>query len=160
MTFPTGTQIPTTNVASASSDPSLARQDFYDLITAFNAIVASYNSSQGVLVLDGSGLVPAARLPANYATAGGLFLQPASKVVNISNVLRLAQTFTADLGFGGTGTDAPNEGDLCYLVDGDVGRPCLGVYDGTKWRIVRLMTQVGDVGGTLTAQTTLTAEAD
>lgn len=160
MTFPTGTQIPTTNVASDASDPSLARQDFFDLITAFNAIIASYNQSQGVLVLDGSGLVPSSKLPAYYATVGGVFLQPATKVVSISNVLRLSQTFTNDLGSVGTGTDSPVAGDICYLVDGDAGQPCLSVYDGTKWRIVRLATQVGDVGASITATSTLTATAD
>lgn len=160
MTFPAGTQIPTTNVASASSDPSLARQDIYDLINAVNLIISSYNSAQGVLVLDGLGLVPSARLPSNYATSGGVYLQPATKVVNVENVLRLTQMFTADLGFSNNGTSTPTEGDMIYLVDGDAGQPCLGVYDGSSWRVVRLQTQVGDVGAQLSAAFGFTATAD
>lgn len=157
MPFPTGTQITTDNVSSPSSDPSLARVDIYNLIEAVNAIIASYNSSQGVLVLDGSALVPEARIP---TTVPVNTLQPASKVVQLSNVLRLSSLYAVDLGSTGSGTESPINGDVCYLMDGDAGQPCLGVYDGFNWRVVRLATQVGDVGAELTATATLAAEAD
>jgi hypothetical protein len=156
MTFPTGTTISTANVASASSDPSLARQDFYDLIVAFNAILSSYNAAQGVLVLDGSAKIGTNQLPSTVAVTGNQVFQPSTGVVSIQNVLRLTQIYTADLG-SQTGTTSPNAGDICYLVDGDVGRPCMAVYDGTAWRIVRLATRVGDVGAALTPRFTLTA---
>jgi hypothetical protein len=159
MTFPTGTQIPTTNLASGSSDPSLARADLYDLVVAVNAIIASYNAAQGVLVLNGSAKVATSYLPSTIAVTGDIALQPSTGIVSVQNALRLAQTVTADLGTQ-TGTTSPTAGDLVYLTDGDAGRPCLGCYDGTKWRIVRFATQVGDVGATLTAAATLTGEAD
>lgn len=159
MTFPTGIVIPTTNVASPDSDPSQARVDIYNLIIAVNQLIASVNAAEGVVVLNGSGQLPVSVIPGNLSMSGDLTLQPGSGIVNINNVMRLAQLFTADLG-SVLGTDAPTAGDTVYLVDGDAGQPCLGCYDGTKWRIVRLMTQVGDVGADLTAEFTLTAEAD
>lgn len=159
MTFPTGTTIPTTNLASGSSDPSLARADLYDLVVAVNAIIESYNSAQGVLVLNGSAKVATGYLPSTIAVTGDIALQPSTGIVSVQNALRLAQIVTADLGTQ-TGTTSPTAGDLVYLTDGDAGRPCLGCYDGSAWRIVRLATAVGDVGATLTATAALAAEAD
>lgn len=160
MTFPTGTTISTANLDSADDDPSLARADLYNLAVAVNDIIASANSAQGVLILNASGKVAGAYLPATYTTdSGSITLQPNSGVVSLQKVLRLSQIYTADLG-ATTGTTSPSAGDLCYLVDGDAGQPCLGCYDGTKWRIVRFMTQVGDVGGTLSTTASLTATAD
>ena len=159
MTFPTGTTIPTTNLASGSSDPSLARADLYDLVVAVNAIIESYNAAQGVLVLDGSAKVSTGYMPSTIAVTGNIALQPSTGIVSVQNALRLAQIVTADLGTQ-TGTTSPTAGDLVYLTDGDAGQPCLGCYDGTKWRIVRFGTQVGDVGAEITATATMTAEAD
>lgn len=158
MTFPTGTVIDTTNVASVNSDPSLARADIYDLIVAFNALVASVNAASGVAVLNGSGKLAASLLPTTQNVTGTLVLQPSTGLVNIRNVLRLYQIATSDLGTT-TGTTSPTAGDLVYLTDGDAGQPCLAVYDGTKWRVVRLMTQAGSVGAALTSSSTLTATA-
>lgn len=160
MTFPTGTQISTANLDSVDDDPSLARADLYNLAVAVNDIIASANAAQGVLVLDASGKITASLLPSTYQTASGqISLQPANGVVNISKVIRLASVYTSDLG-SVTGTTSPSAGDVCYLVDGDAGQPCLGCYDGTKWRIVRFMTEVGDVGAGITANSSLTATAD
>ena len=160
MTFPTGQSISTANVASADSDPSLARSDIYDLIVLVNQLVASVNSAQGVLALDGSGKVSSTYLPGTYSTSSGaITLQPNSGVVNINKVLRLSQITTSTLG-SATGTTSPSPGDLCFLADGDAGSPCLACYDGTSWKVVRLMTAVGDVGAALTATATLEAEAD
>lgn len=160
MTFPTGTTISTANLDSVDDDPSLARADLYNLAVAVNDIIASANAAQGVLVLDASGKITASLLPSTYQTVSGqISLQPANGVVNISKVIRLASVYTADLG-SVTGTTSPSAGDVCYLVDGDAGTPCLGCYDGTKWRIVRFMTQVGDVGASITGTASLTATAD
>lgn len=160
MTFPTGTTISTANLDSPDDDPSLARVDLYNLAVAVNNIIASANSTQGVLILGADGKVSTAYLPGTYQTASGsITLQPNSGVVNISKVIRLAQIFTADLG-SATGTTSPSAGDVCFLTDGDAGQPCLGCYDGSQWRIVRLMSQVGDVGATVTATATLVVEAD
>jgi hypothetical protein len=153
MTFPTGTVIPTTNVASADSDPSQARADIYNLIVAFNQLVASVNAASGVAVLDGSGLIANSSLPTTLSPSGNYTITPSTKIVNINDVLRLAQRYTADMSQLSTAT----AGDLIYLVDGDLGNPCLAVYSGSSWRVVRLMTQVGNVGATLTARATLTA---
>lgn len=158
MTFPVGTTISTTNVDSPAGDPSLARADIYNLIVAVNSLIASYNKAQGVLVLDNNTQVPTAYLPNAIAVTGNIALQPTTGVISLQNVARLAQLFTADLG-AVKGTTSPQAGDLIYLVDGDAGKPCLGVYDGGHWRIVRLMTQVGDVGAALTARFTLSATA-
>lgn len=160
MTFPTGQSVSTTNVASSTADPSLAREDIYNLITLVNQLIASANAAQGVLVLDAGAKVSSTYLPGTYSTtSGAITLQPNSGVVALQKVLRLSQIYTADLGTA-TGTTSPSAGDVCYLVDGDAGTPCLGVYDGTKWRIVRFMTQVGDVGAALTSTTSLSADAD
>lgn len=155
MTFPTGTVISTSNVSTADSNPSLARTDIYDLIVAFNQLVASVNTASGVAALNGDGTLSSQYLPTTYATSGDLQLRPTSKIVNVRDVLRMAQRLTADNSLL-TGSLA---GDIIYLTDGDAGRPCLGVYDGTNWRVVRLMTQVGDVGAALTATSTLSATA-
>ena len=77
-------------------------------------------------------------------------MTPSTGVVTLNRVLRLTQTVTADLGTA-TGTSSPVAGDLIYLTGGDAGQPCLGVYDGSAWKVVRLMTRVGDVGAALTA---------
>lgn len=158
MTFPTGTTISTANVDSPSDDPSLARADIYNLITAFNQLIASENTALGVVVLDGSGKVAGTLLPGTINPTGSLTLQPSTGTVSIRNVLRLYPVVTADLGTF-TGTASPSPGDLCYLTDGDAGSPCIGVYDGSAWRVVRLMTQVGSVGAALSAEFTLTADA-
>lgn len=159
MTFPTGIQIATTHVESPDGDPSQARADIYNLIVAFNQLVASINAPSGVAVISGTGKLPVSLIPPSLAVSGDISLQPSSGIVNLNNVIRLAQLFTADLG-GEVGTESPTAGDLIYLVDGDAGQPCLGVHDGSRWRIVRLMTEVGDVGGTLTSTFELEAEAD
>ena len=65
----------------------------------------------------------------------------------------------ADLGTF-TGTTSPSAGDLCYLTDGDAGRPCIAVYNGTAWKVVRLATTVGAVGAALASVSTVVAEAD
>lgn len=158
MTFPTGTTINTTNLDSADDDPSLARADLYAAVVALNQLIASENTALGVLVLNGSGKIAATYLPNNYTVSGNIAMTPSTGVVTLNRVLRLTQTVTADLGTA-TGTSSPVAGDLIYLTDGDAGQPCLAVYDGSSWKVVRLMTRVGDVGAALTATATLTATA-
>jgi hypothetical protein len=158
MTFPTGTQISTTHLDSGDDDPSLARADIYAAVQALNQLIASENAALGVLVLDASGKVAASRLPNSYTVTGNVTLSPSTGIVNVNRVLRLQQTVTADLGTD-TGTTSPTAGDLVYLTDGDAGSPCLGVYDGSAWKIVRFMTTVGDTVVTTTTTATLTATA-
>lgn len=160
MTFPTGTQISTDNLDSPSDNPNLARIDLLALVQAFNQLVASQNTASGVVVLNGSGKVPSSLLPASFTQSGTIAFQPGSGIVSFTNVIRLQQVYTSDLGGAAIGTTAPQGGDMVYLVDGDAGQPCLAVFDGTNWKVVRLMTQVGSVGAALTATSTLAAEAD
>lgn len=160
MTFPTGTVISTANVDSATDDPSLARSDIYDSFVALNAIIASANTAQGVLVLDGSGKIAGTYLPAAWSTtSGSITISPNNGIVNIQKVLRLSQIVTADLGTA-QGTTSPSAGDLCYLTDGDAGNPCLAVYNGTNWRVIRFSMIAGDVGAELEAEFTLSGTAD
>jgi len=109
--------------------------------------------------LNGSGKITASFLPNSYAVTGNITLAPTTGITTVNRVLRLTQTVTADLGTV-TGTATPQAGDLIYLTDGDAGQPCLGVYDGSSWKIVRFMTQVGDVGAALSSDSTLSATAD
>jgi hypothetical protein len=160
MTFPTGTIISTANLDSPDDDPSLARVDLFNLAVAVNNIIASANAAQGVLILNSSGKIAGSLLPATFTTtSGSIGIQPADGVVSLNRVLRLQQTVSADLG-SANGTQSPSAGDITYLTDGDAGRPCLGCYDGTKWRVVRFATQVGSVGASVTVTVTVTATAD
>lgn len=159
MTFPTGTTISTTNLDSGDDDPSLARADLYNAVTALNQLIASANTASGVLVLDPTAKITSTYLPTSYVTSGNLGLAPSTGIVTVNRVMRLTQTYTADLG-AALGTTSPSAGDLIYLVDGDAGQPCLGVYNGSAWKIVRFMTTVGDVGADLTATVSITATAD
>jgi len=158
MTFPTGTVISTTHLDSGDDDPSLARADIYAAVQALNQLIASENAALGVLVLDASGKVAASRLPNSYSVTGNVTLSPTTGVVNVNRVLRLQQTVTADLGTD-TGTTSPTAGDMVYLTDGDAGTPCLGVYDGTQWRVVRLMMSAGSAQSALSTTVSLTATA-
>lgn len=153
MTFPSGTTISTANLDSADDDPSLARADLYNMAVAVNSIIASENTASGVLVLDGSGQVPTANMPATLAPSGTLTLNPSNNIVNIRDVLRLQQRYVEDNALLVSST----AGDIIYLVDGDGGGPCLGVYDGSNWRVLRFAMTVGDVPAAITVTATLTA---
>ena len=155
MTFPTGLTISTANLDSPDDDPSLARADLLSLVEAFNQMTASTNVAQGVVVLDGSGKLSVNQIPTSLSVTGNLSLIPSTKVVNIRDILRLQPRYTAD-----NGALTPSAGDIQYLVDGDAGSACLGVYDGSNWRVVRFATQVGDVGAAFDATFTLEATAD
>ena len=159
MTFPTGTTINTTNLDSADDDPSLARVDLYNLVVAVNSIIASANAAQGVAVLDGSGKIANSLLSGYFNLTGDISLRPSTGVINVRNVLRINPIGVDDIGTA-VGTDTPSAGDLVYLTDGDAGQPCLACYDGTVFRIVRFMTQVGSVGAQLTTTATLSADPD
>lgn len=160
MTFPTGTQISTDNLDSPADNPNLARVDLLALVQAFNQLVASQNTASGVVVLNGSGKIASTYLPSNFTQTGNIAFQPGGGIVSFTNVIRLQQVYTSDLGGAALGTDAPQGGDMVYLVDGDAGQPCLSVFDGTNWKVVRLMTQVGSVGAAFTAELTLACDAE
>lgn len=159
MAFPTGTTISTANVASPDSDPSLARADIYNLIVAVNSLIASVNAANGVAVLDSGAKLSTAYIPGTLSPTGDQTLSPSSGIVSLRNVLRLRQIQFVQLG-SMAGTASPQAGDLVYLTDGDAGQPCISVYDGTNWRIVRLATAAGDVGAEITAVAELECDAE
>jgi hypothetical protein len=159
MTFPLGQQINTSNLDSADDDPSLARVDLFDLVIAVNRIIASANESEGIVVLDGSSKIPSRYINGFLNLIGDISLRPSTGVVSLRNALRMNQLSAEELGIA-IGTTDPMAGDITYLVDGDAGRPCLAVYDGTQWRVVRLATAVGTVGSSITGAFNITAEAD
>jgi hypothetical protein len=130
MAFPTGVTIPTENLDSATSNPSLARTDLLQAVEAVNNIIASANGQSGVLVLTGTGRVPSALMPESITLPQGVqIINPAEGVVNIRNVLRL-QTLTTTQVSSLTGIA---QGDLVYVSDGAAGSPCLAFYNGTNW---------------------------
>ena len=159
MTFPSGTTISTLNLDSPDDDPSLARADIYNAVVALNSLIASENTASGVVVLDSTTKIPGSLLPTTQTPTSTLTLQPSTGIISIRNVLRLYPIVTADLGTY-LGTSSPSAGDLVYLTDGDAGQPCVGVYDGSVFRVIRLMTQVGSVGAAITAAFTFSAAAD
>jgi hypothetical protein len=154
MSFPaSSTQITTTNLASGTANPSLARQNLLDLVNAVNEIIAGQNAAGGVMVLDGGGLVPSNQLPGSITLAAGTqIINPVSRVVNVRDFLRIQVQTSAQI----TGFATPQQGDIACASDGDAGRQCLTIYDGTNWRVLRFMTQLGTAGAGVTARFTLT----
>ena len=152
MTFPINQTVNTTHLDSIDDDPSLARADLLSLVQLFNQIVASANLAQGIVITDNNNQISPSQINPIFSTTGDLYLQPSTKIVKIQDVLRLQQRYTAD-----NGALTPVAGDMIYLVDGDAGGPCLSVYDGANWRVVRLMTTVGGAGAELVSAFALTA---
>jgi len=159
MAFPTGTQIETENLNSAQSNPSLAREDLLLLAQTVNQLIASENANSGVAVLNSSGKFNQNQVPSTLAPQGDITLAPSGGAVTIQSVLRLTQVLTQELGTL-AGTETPSQGDLVYLVDGDAGNPCLAVYTGTDYRIVRFGTSVGAVSAALEFSSQITTTVD
>lgn len=138
MAFPT-TQVPTTNLDAGTDSPASARADLLLAVQHLNTIIDEANDANGVLVLNNSGQVPAANIPATLApTSGVLTLAPSSGRVKIEDVLRLQLLSTS------TVENLSNiaEGDVVYCSDGDSGNPCLAVYNGTDWLRISLGTAI------------------
>lgn len=137
MAFPTS-QIDTTNLDSATDNPSLARADLYDAVTALNSIIADKNAANGVLVLGSTGKITATQLPATITSTGTQVFNPTNGVVNIQNVLRLSSLTVAQANALTTNTT----GDIAMISDGDAGSLCVAVYDGTNWKRIALGTTI------------------
>lgn len=130
MAFPTGTTIPTSNLDAGTDSPASARADLLAAVEALNDIIASANDDNGVLVLTGSGKIPASVFPPQITLSTGVqIINPVDGVVNIRDVLRLQPQLTADI----EAIASPETGDLAYASDGDGGDPCLAFYNGTDW---------------------------
>jgi hypothetical protein len=134
MTFPT-TPINTTNLDSSTDNPASARVDILDAVQKLNTIIAEANTAGGVVVLTGSGRIPAGNLPDQITLASGVqVINPASGIVNIRDVLRMQQMTTEDI----LALVAPEAGDIAFATDGDSTAPALCIYDGDDWRTLSL----------------------
>jgi hypothetical protein len=153
MAFP-NTQIQTTNLDSDADSPSLARVDLYNAVVALNTIIDEANTASGVCVLNASGTISSSQVPLTVTPTGNLTLAPTTGYVKIQNVLRLQTLTTQQI----TDLVGVAQGDVAYSTDGDAGAPCLSVYDGSAWRVVRLMTEIGGSIVTLSATATLAAD--
>ena len=132
MPFPTGTSIPVTNVSSGASDPSLAREDIYNLITATNNIIASADTASGVALLSASNKYDGAKMPASIT--GTDTIAPAGGVVNIQNVLRLTALPATSI----SALASPQLGDIAISSDAAAGNAAFCVYSGTAWRYLAM----------------------
>ena len=132
MAFPT-TTISTDNLDSAADDPSLARGDLLDAVQKLNTIIDEASTAEGVCVLDGSGLVPSAQLPATYSTVGTTVFTPGTGIVNIQDRLRLTPLNNAAI----VALSDPQLGDVVIAsnINATAGAG-IAFYSGTAWRAI------------------------
>jgi len=125
----------TTNVDSASDDPSLAREDIYNAMLELQAVINGRGSASGVASLDASSLVPAAQLPNTIESSVGnnLILAPDTTRVAIQDIINLNPKTVTELN-----ALSAIQGDVAYCSDGDAGSKCIAVYDGSAWKVVSL----------------------
>jgi hypothetical protein len=155
MAFP-NTQIQTENLDSDTDSPSLARVDLYNAVVALNEIIDGANAASGVCVLNASGTIGSTQIPLTVTPTGNLTLAPSTGYVKIQNVLRLQTLTTAQI----TALVGVAQGDVAYSTDGDAGTPCLTVYDGSQWRVVRLMTALGGSIASLSVTASISCDAE
>jgi hypothetical protein len=139
MSFPSSaTQVSTDNLDSGADNPSLARVDLLQSVQLLNEIIAGQNAADGVLVLDGSGLVPGARFPQTmaYSGSGNQFISPANGVVEIQSVLRLAPLLKVQVEALNTAT--LSSGSIAYCPDVTTGTAALVVWNGSVWKQIAL----------------------
>jgi hypothetical protein len=140
MAFPTAT-VSTTNLDSATDDPSLARADLLDAVEKLNTIIDEGGEAGGVAILDGSGYVPNAQINPQISSASGdITLAPNSGVVNVQNILRITQLPTATiLSFTG---NVSGDMAMCSNVGNIANNPGIAIYNGTAWRGLPLTANV------------------
>lgn len=129
MTFPS-TTINTTNLDAATDDPSLARTDLFNAVTALNSIISEADIAGGVALLNGSGQYDSAKMPTTLSVTGTQTISPTSGKVSIQDVLRLSQLPTASIN-ALTGNQL---GDIAISTDANAGNAAICFYDGTNWR--------------------------
>ena len=129
MAFPTGTSISVTNVSSAANDPSLAREDIYNLIVAVNNIIASADTASGVALLNASNKYDGDKMPVTIT--GPETIAPTTGVVEIQDVLRLTPIHATD--FAGLTSQV---GDIAISDDANAGNAAICFYTGTDWRFM------------------------
>jgi hypothetical protein len=141
MSFPASTtQIPTTNLDSGADNPSLARVDLLQAVQLLNDIISSQNAASGAVVLNGSGQLPSTALPQSisYSGAGFQYISPASGVVEIQSILRLAPLIKAQVLALSTAT--LSIGSVAYCSGVSTGTDALVVWNGSDWRQIALGT--------------------
>jgi hypothetical protein len=73
-------------------------------------------------------------MPQTISPAGSLTLAPANRIVSVDRVLRMTPLNVTQVNLLADAT----EGDIVYIENGDAGDKCIGVYNGTDWKVVAL----------------------
>lgn len=137
MTFPSGNQVTTTELAAGTGNPATARAQLYLLATWFNELVASKNLANGVAVLDGGAQLLSSQFPDTFSPTGILTLAPSAEVVKIENVLRLEVMPKANVLALANST----VGDMALAADDLTGANAkLCMYNGTVWKIIATLS--------------------
>lgn len=125
MTWGVSANVITTNLDSASDDPSLARDDLYNALLELIAVIDGRNAANGVAGLNGSGIIPAALLPNVIESSLGnnLILDPDTGRVAVEDIVNLNPQTVAQLE-----ARIGIAGDVAVCSDGDGGALCLAVY--------------------------------
>jgi hypothetical protein len=136
MAFPSGYQVPTSNVSAGTGNPASARVDIYNVFLALNDLIASENNPNGVVTLNGAGLISSSMMPSSLTTSS-LTLAPTDKFVKVQDYLRLQIIPKATVLAKGDVVI----GDMCLAADDLTGaNPKLAFYTGTVWKYLDLTT--------------------
>jgi hypothetical protein len=143
MTFPSGSQVSTTELDSGSGSPANARAQILSAMQNLNLITAEVNTIGNVVVLDSAGQVPSTSIPQNITPSNNLTLAPTTGVVKIEDYLRMQIVTKATV----LALTTQTIGDIVFVADDLTGTNAkLCMYNGTVWKII----------GTLSSLTTLT----
>ena len=134
--FPSGQSAITTNLASGTNDPSLARINLYDALVLLNDIIDSENTSNGVLVLNSFGKITASMIPNTVNPSGEISLEPTDKVVNIKYIQRLVPQTVAQLEAMSTTFVSGDMAMVSDAPDGASTGPAVCFYNGTDWKFM------------------------
>jgi hypothetical protein len=133
MTFPTGQQATTTNLALGTNNPASARGDILAAFNLLNSITAEVNTANNVVVLNGNAQIPSTCVPAIIAPDDTLTLRPSTKFVKIESYLRM-QVVPKATALAKTDIVI---GDVVLYADDLTGANAgLAIYDGTDWKII------------------------
>jgi hypothetical protein len=139
MSFPASTtQVPTSNLDSGADNPALARVDLLQTVQLVNEIIDGQNAADGVAVLDATGSIPSSRLPQTiaYSGAGYQYISPASGIVEIQSILRLAPLLKVQVQAISTAT--LSSGSIAYCSNVTTGTAALVVWNGSVWKQIAL----------------------
>lgn len=128
MAWGNSTNVVTTNLASGTDSPALARQDLNDALLELKNVIDGRNTANGVAGLNASQKIAASQIPneLNSTTSTDLTLDPATDKVRIEHIINLNPQTVAQLQ---ARTDVI-EGDVAVCSNGDTGSYCLAVATG------------------------------